>query len=327
MTTRSMQGVPVEQEQIWREVVDGLREPVLVLDAEGRVRAASAAARRALGSALPAGERLASLLGGEADEALPAGWRVEPLAAGKVAYGPLEAGDALRQAERELHAAVGQLAGGIAQELGPPLTAIGVAAEFLLRGMEAESAERGDLEMVLGQVERIGKLSRALVELARPSDPALAAVRLDAVVADGYALVERQLRRNRLEGALELEAGGARVRGDANQLQQVVINLVLHAQRVALAPGAVSRRVAVQTRVAGGRVELRVADGGPGLSAEEQARVLFPLFSRDGGLDLSVYETSGIIHRHGGALRVTSEPGHGATFIASFPLFRDGEPS
>lgn len=313
----------MEQEQTWRAVLDGLSEPVVIVDREKRIRLANRAARHALGAGMvAAGEPLSGVIPGDYGARPPVlaeGWRVEPLPDGWVVFGTPGGAGGVRRSEGELHAALGQLAGGIAQELGPPLTAISVAAEFLLRGSELESPATADLEMVMSQVERIGKLSRSLVELARPAELTMVPLRLDALVADGFSLVERQLRRNRVESSLHLDAGEALVLADANQLQQVVINLVLHAQKAALAPGAVARRVAVHTRADGEQVELRIADGGPGLSPEELSRVLLPLFSRAEGLDLAIYQTSDIVHRHGGTLQVQSEPGRGSTFVARFP--------
>jgi signal transduction histidine kinase len=107
---------------------------------------------------------------------------------------------------------------------------------------------------------------------------------------------------------------------NANQLQQVLMNLLLNAQQ---ALGGAKGEVRLEARRgARGGVELRVGDDGPGIPREIQARIFEPFFTtkpagQGTGLGLSV--SYGIVREHGGTIRVESAPGEGATFVIELP--------
>jgi signal transduction histidine kinase len=328
MTTRPHPGVEVLESQAWAAVVEGVDRAVVVTDEALRVRFANAAAAALLGRAAERlrGEALAELLPGDYTvdpPPTPPGWRMQRLTDGWALYGAGEA-EAERRLEAQQHAAIEQLATALAQELRPPLTAISVAVEYSLKNAERDSALARDLEMVLTQTERLARLARTLVDMARPAEPAMRRIDLGAVVAEGYALVERRLRRSGVEGGLELDAEAAPMLGDVNQLQQVVVDLVLHAQRAVLAEGAAEKRVAVRVRRQGGANELEVRDHGAGLDTAELARLLLPFHSRGDGPESGLYAARSIVHRHGGTLQARSEPGRGTTIVARFPERADG---
>jgi signal transduction histidine kinase len=138
-------------------------------------------------------------------------------------------------------------------------------------------------------------------------------------------VMQRQLRRSEVESVLDLASGLPLVRGDQHQLQQVLINLLLNAQRAACAEGSRTRTVEVSTRAAGEAVELWVVDGGPGIAEEDHARIFLPFFSRQGGAGLGLSLSRGIVHRHGGTLRVESRVGHGTTFVMRLPVLSDAD--
>jgi signal transduction histidine kinase len=129
-----------------------------------------------------------------------------------------------------------------------------------------------------------------------------------------------------VQSVLELDAGGAVVAADANQLQQVVIDLVQHAQRATLLPNAADRRVEVRTRLLHDAAEVSVSDRGPHLSPDETARLFLPSFSRADSAEFGLYKARLIVHRHGGWLDAQSRPGHGTTFTARFPVQAVGGP-
>jgi signal transduction histidine kinase len=327
MTKRQEAGVLVQNQLDWEAVFDGASQPVVLADAEARVRYCNGAAERSLG--LERGQAvdrvLSELLPGDYTGDVPRvdGWRLQRLAGGWAAYGePGSSGES--PAAADPYAAIEQLSAGLAHELGPPLTAISVATEYLLKGVERGSAEARDLETVLAQVERIGRLARQLVELGRPPEPLLAPLDFDEVVADGILLIERQLQRQGIHRTVALDAGAISLRGDANQLQQVVIDLVQHAQRAVLSAGAREKLIEVRTRVRADALELNVVDHGPPLTSEALARLFLPSFSRAETSEFGLYTARWIVHRHGGRLEATSGPG-GTVFTVRFPIRLDGD--
>jgi signal transduction histidine kinase len=229
-------------------------------------------------------------------------------------------------ADAQQIAAVSHVAAGVAQEIAAPLTAISMTVEFLLRsGVEEDSPIRGDLETILAQTQRISRMARSLMELARPGAPVFAPVDLDAVVSGGFEVMMRQLRRAGVEVVAELEPELSPVRGDLHQLQQVLIDVLLHAERTLRALPEGPRRVVVATRRATDSAEMLVRDSGPGIAGEDLARVLLPFFPGPGGSGLGLAVARGIVHRHGGTLRVEGGSGGGSTFVVRLPLWRDGD--
>src|SRR5436190_17996600 len=122
---------------------------------------------------------------------------------------------------------------------------------------------------------------------------------------------------------LELQVGPEEVRaaGDADRIQQVLVNLLDNA--VKYGEGS---PVTVRVRPVDGVVRLSVQDSGPGLAPAEQARIFDkfyragPQLTRTGGTGLGLYISRELVHRMGGRLDVRSEAGAGATFILELPL-------
>ena len=121
---------------------------------------------------------------------------------------------------------------------------------------------------------------------------------------------------------LDLEVGPEEVRaaGDADRIQQVLVNLLDNA--VKYGEGS---PVTVRVQPANGVVRLSVQDSGPGLSAAEQARIFDkfyragPQLTRTGGTGLGLYISRELVRRMGGRLDVRSEAGAGATFVLELP--------
>ncbi|HUF50653.1 MAG TPA: ATP-binding protein [Longimicrobiales bacterium] len=305
-------------------LLDRLREPLLIADAEFSIVYVNPAAEQALGSTRAAllGSQLATVVPEwRIDRSEPGpGWRVERLAGWYAAFGDVSS-DARwmqRMLQAEQLAAVGQLAASVAHEVGAPLTAITVAVEQLLK-RECGACLHGshDLQLVLSQSRRIAELSRRLVDLARPGDPVRRPIDFNAHIAEAFELVEKQLRRDDIDAVLDLDTHVPVVRADPHQLQQVLLNLLLNAAHALRDEGG---RVDVSTRATGHWVELVVADTGPGITDEDLPRIFLPFFSRSGGTGLGLPLARQIVHAHGGTIEVSSPPGAGARFTVRIPV-------
>jgi signal transduction histidine kinase len=307
-----------------RALLDLAREPVIVATADQRICYANTAAEQALDAAAGTllGEPLAAVLPGwQEDGSGPGnGWRPERCGDLIVAFGEIAAQTRWmqRMLQAEQLAAVGQLAASVAHEVGAPLTAITVAVEQLLK-RECGTCMRGshDLELVLSQTRRIATLSRRLVDLARPGDPARRPINLNAEVTEAFELLEKQLKRDDIKAVLMLDPDVPVLRADPHQLQQVLLNLMLNAGQALRAGGGT---VYVSTRTSGRWVELVVRDTGPGINPEDFPLIFLPFFSRSGGTGLGLPLARQIIHAHGGTIDVASQPGAGATFTIRLPV-------
>ena len=232
----------------------------------------------------------------------------------------------LRRSERM--ASLGHTLAGVAHELNNPLAAIIGFAQLLLRDARTPD-ERSALETIHHEAARAGRIVKDLLAFARRQDAQpWKPVDLNAVVrhiADSqrYSIETRGIRR-----MVELAPSLPRVLGDASQLEQVVLNLVVNARQALEAlldsPAATRQapRLGIRTHAEAGRVVLEVADEGAGIPAAQRERIWDPFWTTKAegegtGLGLSVVH--GIVTAHGGTIAVESEPGEGTRFVVSLP--------
>ena len=226
---------------------------------------------------------------------------------------------------------IGRLAGGIAHDFNNILTAIRGNVDLLLDGLPPDAEPVGELVEIRDAAARAGTLTAQLLAFSRKQFQHPRELDLNALVRD----MEKLLRRVIGEDVTLLTAPGdalGMVRADANQLQQVLLNLVVNA-RDAMPDGGLlaidTRNVRLSGAAAaavglapGEYVCLVVRDTGHGMTPEVQARIFEPFFTtrplgRGTGLGLAM--VYGIVQQSGGAVTVESEPGRGSTFRLYFP--------
>jgi len=227
----------------------------------------------------------------------------------------------LRQTDKL--ATLGSLLAGVAHELNNPLTVILGQTELLLgscpRGPIAERAER-----LYKAADRCTRIVKNFLALARQHPPERQQVELNQLAREAVELLAYPLRVDNVEIVWDLTNQLPRIWADSHMLYQVVANLIANAQQ-AMHTSSLPRRLTITTRVevSSGSVILMVADTGPGIPAELQARIFEPFFTtkppgQGTGLGLSLCQ--GIIDSHGGTIRVESLPGRGAVFIVELPV-------
>ena len=215
-------------------------------------------------------------------------------------------------------ATAGQVAAGVAHEIGAPLTAISVAVEHMMKVRCGVCVGAEEMQVLLSQTDRIAKLARQLVNLAKPIGVRFAPVSLNAVVEQAAALVQTQLHTNRIALILELAADLPMLNADEAQLQQVIINLLFNAQR---AIGEKGGRVVLSTRRADATcVEIVVSDDGPGVAGTDMAHLFTPFFSRTGGTGLGLALAAQTVKAHGGAIEAANNRDRGASFTVRLPM-------
>lgn len=229
--------------------------------------------------------------------------------------------DRLHRAERL--AAVGQLAAGLAHEIRNPLTAIRSTMQYLLKGLSPEEPRHQLIEELLSEVDRINSTVGGLLSLSRSGELRLAEIDLLAPLTASLHLV--QARADEQKVILESSFGREplRVLADAGQLKQVFLNLLLNALQSMPDGGQIMLTAGPWGSPSGtGRWgQVRIADTGPGIPAEELRKVFDPFFTtkRDGtGLGLAICH--GIIEQHQGEIRLESETGRGTTALVRLPL-------
>ena len=222
--------------------------------------------------------------------------------------------------QSEKMAAFGALGAGIAHEVKNPLAGILGITQLSLRGVDGGHPLQKNLLIIEKETTRCKTIIENLLKFARQEQVAFEAVDIPQVVADAVAIVDHQLGIHSIRVEQDLEPGLPECRGNPNQLQQVLMNLMINAQQ-AMAGTSGTLRLSAR-RGEGGAVELRVNDSGPGIAKEIQAKIFDPFFTtkpagQGTGLGLSV--TYGIVKEHGGEIRLESGPGEGTTFIITLP--------
>lgn len=233
--------------------------------------------------------------------------------------------------ESEAMVTSGQLAARVAQEIGTPLTVIGIVLENLRKSGYEKSRHEKQLDTIAEQLARIARVTRGLVDLAKPGELQLSWVRIDEVILGALELSEPSLRRGGVEVDVQIVPSPPPMRGDAGQLQQVFLNLLMNAQRASESQSVGRVRLTAQLKRGfpiEGRplrrvLEIEVSDDGPGIDPADLPFIFSPFFSTSGGSGLGLPLTRQIIHAHGGTIEARSTPGEGATFTILIPIDSD----
>lgn len=230
----------------------------------------------------------------------------------------------LAQAERLR--SVGLLAAGVAHEVNTPLAVISNYTQLLAKQMPAGDARGKLLDTITAQTFRASEIVGNLLQFSRTRGAAREAVDLYQILRDSLALLEHPLREAHIQVELQCEAVLPRVRGNAGQLQQVVLNLLLNA-RDAMPSGG---RLVMASWAADALVSLSITDSGSGIAPEIRERIFEPFFTtkraqRHGhgvgsGTGLGLAVSYGIMQDHGGRIRVENVAGMGARFIMELPV-------
>jgi CheY-like chemotaxis protein/two-component sensor histidine kinase len=220
-------------------------------------------------------------------------------------------------------ASIGQLATGIAHELKNLLAGIRGYAEI---GREGELDAARAFAKIVAVTERASRLTDGLLAFSRKARPRVEPVDLDRLVDDVLDLALTKKARRGIRVSREVEDGLPRALCDANQIEQVLLNLVLNALEAMRTTGGGALRIRL-ARAGGDMVEVSVADTGPGIAPEVQARIFEPFFTtkagfgpgRVAGTGLGLSVSRGIVEQHGGTIEVESAPGAGARFTVRLP--------
>ncbi|MCP3142830.1 ATP-binding protein [Pyxidicoccus xibeiensis] len=233
-----------------------------------------------------------------------------------------------RLAHQDRLASLGRVAAGVAHEIGNPLTAIASLAQNLKYELEDADAVRERVGLILQQCRRIDAIVRTLVGFshagtvggeARP----FTRVAVGPLLAEAVQLA-RLARGSRKDRGLRFEhrcREGLEVRGDAQRLEQVLVNLLTNAIDASPEGGLVE----LEAEADDAGVHVRVSDRGHGIPPELAQRIFEPFFTTKQpgeGTGLGLALVAGIVREHGGVMRVDSRPGGGTSVTVSLPEAR-----
>src|SRR5258707_147829 len=223
-----------------------------------------------------------------------------------------------QMSQTEKLTSLGLLAAGVGHEVKTPLAVISNYIPMLAKQMTEDEPRQSTIEKIVKQTFRASEIVNNLLNFSRTGAAEAADIDVNRVVEETLSLVAHPLKASQIQVVKQLSEPLPAVRGSANKLQQVFLNLFLNARDAMPSRGMLEVRTAAHN----GSVEIEVADTGAGIPREHIHRILDPFFitkasGRGTGLGLSV--SYGIIKEHAGKIDVRSTPGKGTSFHVEFP--------
>lgn len=230
-----------------------------------------------------------------------------------------------RMIQNERISAIGELAAGIAHEIGTPLNIISANVEYLLIDKPAGSPGYTELQAIREQVLYIAKLVRNLLDLSRESRSKFEAVDFNAIVAKTLSLLQHQIERSGIRVETKLAQYLPMVDGDPQQLQQVLFNLITNACQAMPQGGRLAISTDSQLDVPNilGRpaIIVKISDTGVGILKQDLPKIFNAFYTnKEKGTGLGLTLTHKIIQNHNGVIQVDSEAGLGTTFTIYLPV-------
>lgn len=220
----------------------------------------------------------------------------------------------VRRAERL--AALGRLVAGMAHEIRNPLNAIRGFSQHLQGRLGQGTPERKSADTIVREVDRLNRVITELLDFSRPREPVMDRLDLNRVIRSITELVEREASSLGIKSVDELDPDPVYINGDEDSIKQLLLNLLLNSIQ-AMSDGGV---LTMGTRIEGPWAVLTVADTGPGISEEEHETIFEPFYTtKDEGTGLGLSIVHRIVQDHRGEIRVHSSEAKGTEFIIRFP--------
>jgi signal transduction histidine kinase len=216
-------------------------------------------------------------------------------------------------------ATLGELATGLAHEIRNPLAGIAGVIEIIGRDLPSTSPARAVVKDVKQEITQINRIVSDLLETARPRAPQMRACDLNTTVEHAVMLARQQALSKPITIDLQKSAALGAIEHDADQIHQVLLNLLLNAIQAIEGKGLVTVEIGERDKHA----VIIVTDTGRGISPEHLPNIFRPFYTTKGngtGLGLSLARR--IVEEHQGHVEVSSVLGKGTKFVVFLPLHR-----
>jgi signal transduction histidine kinase len=219
--------------------------------------------------------------------------------------------------QNEKLSALGLLAAEVAHEIRNPLTVMKLLYHSLNLKFPDSDPRAKDNKIIEAKIEHLNKIVEQILDFARTTEPNLAPVNLNELVDELGLLVRHKLANQNIEMARRLQLDLPPVMGDAPQLEQAFLNLILNAAE-AMPDGGM---LTVKTRAAKSRVIIEFKDTGGGMTEEMQKQAFTAVLSttKAKGTGLGLAIVGRIVETHHGTIQIKSRSGRGTAMIISLP--------
>ncbi len=223
----------------------------------------------------------------------------------------------LRQNEKL--SALGLLAAEVAHEIRNPLTVMKLLYHSLQLKFPAGDPRTKDAQIIDSKIEHLNKIVEQILDFARTTEPTLAPVDLNELIDELGLLVRHKMANQRIKMVLKLQPDLPSVMGDATQLEQAFLNLILNAAEAMPEGGTLT----IKSRVlSASQIAVEFKDTGAGMSEEMQRRAFIAVLSttKAKGTGLGLAIVGRIVETHHGVIRIKSSPGRGTNIILALPV-------
>jgi signal transduction histidine kinase len=227
-------------------------------------------------------------------------------------------------------ATMGQMAAEIAHEVGTPLNVIGGRARSLAKRSSDPAEVQKNSEIIVGQVDRITKIIRQVLDFSRKSRPTLTQVDVGSIMREALGFMDETLKRRRIVSELHAETELPLIPGDPDEIQQVCLNLLMNAAHAMPDGGAlavvldrvVRRKEGLALSQPQQYLLLQISDTGAGVPPADREKIFEAFFTTKDtgeGTGLGLAVAKGIVKDHDGWIEVDGRPGGGAIFRVFLP--------
>jgi signal transduction histidine kinase len=230
------------------------------------------------------------------------------------------------------HSTVGELTTSIAHELNQPLGSILTNAETAELMLKGSSPNLDELREILADIrrddQRASEVIRRLRSVLKKTPFEMRYIDLNETVRQVIGFVTAVAHGREIALRCDTTSADLNVKGDAVQLQQVVLNLIINAMEAISEAEAAEREVSVTTKLSGTSAEIMISDTGPGIATGDLRNVFDPFFttkSQGMGMGLAIVRT--IVEAHHGQVSAENQPSGGALFTIKLPIARGRSPS
>jgi PAS domain S-box-containing protein len=227
----------------------------------------------------------------------------------------------LQLVNSEKMASLGKLAAGIAHEINNPLGGILIYSSLMMEELRGADSTKQDLEKIVQEATRCKDIVKSLLEFSRQTEPKMEPIDINKAITDGLFFLEHQALFLNIDIAKNLAPVLPGVRGNAGQLKQVFMNIIVNAAEAMHGSGTLTITTTLsQDQKA---VWVDFVDTGEGIPRENLSRIFDPFFTTKElgkGTGLGLSTSYGIIDAHGGRIDVKSQVGKGTTFRIELPV-------
>ncbi len=233
----------------------------------------------------------------------------------------------LRQNERL--SALGLLAAEVAHEIRNPLTVMKMLYHSLDLNFPTHDPRAEDARLMGEKIEQLNKIVERILDFARTTEPKLRPVDLNEIIEELRLLVRHKFANQGVKLNCALQPGLPHILGDAMQLEQAFLNVMLNAAEAMPGGGSLTITTRMAPTTSGppettGSVMVEFADTGAGMSEEQCRRAFSSVLSttKPKGTGLGLAIVGRTVETHQGTIQIKSQPGHGTEIVIIFPPAR-----